>query len=227
VPHAAREGLDNLAVGPDGRLFALWLDDRTGPKQLYFAESADHGVTWSKNQLLYRSPSTTICECCHPSALFNAAGDVAVMWRNHVEGHRDLWFASRSAGAHEFTAGEQLGRGTWELKACPMDGGALFTTADGFGTVWQRAGKIYFARPGSTEREVAEGTQPVAIVTAHRSTVVWQRGDDLWASSLDNAQAPALVAHQAHFPALIAIPSSERLVLAYERGGDTVVAVMP
>lgn len=221
---SAREGLDNLAVAPDGRLFAVWLDDRAGPKQLYGAESADGGATWGANQLIYRRPEGTICECCHPSVQFNAAGELAVMWRNSIEGNRDLWFAKRAGPDGGFTSHTKLGNESWALKGCPMDGGALFAVGENFGTVWQRAGEVFFARPGAAERKLAAGTQPVALATARRSVAVWQQGKDLWSSSLEEGSTPALVAKGAQFPAVVALPGTDRVLVAYERGADAVVA---
>jgi hypothetical protein len=70
VPSAAREGLNTLAADGRGRLFAAWLDLRKQGTRLYGAYSADSGVTWSANVLVYESPDGTICQCCHLSAVF-------------------------------------------------------------------------------------------------------------------------------------------------------------
>ena len=119
VPRSAREGLNALAVAPDGRLFTTWLDLRDLPgarTQLFASESADGGATWSANHLVYRAPAGhTVCECCHPSAHFNARGDLAVMWRNGVDDARDMWSTTRPAGSRDFTPAAKLGTGTWLL----------------------------------------------------------------------------------------------------------------
>ena len=72
VAKAPREGLHAMVAMPDGRLFATWLDLRNlvpgkPGTELYGAYSNDGGVTWSKNVVVYRSPSGSICTCCHPS----------------------------------------------------------------------------------------------------------------------------------------------------------------
>lgn len=225
VRGCAREGLNGLSVGPDGRLFAVWLDHRGERTQLYSAESADHGVTWSGNKLVYRAPAgDTVCECCHPSALFNARGDLAVMWRNAIGGNRDMWFAVRPAGAAEFGAAAKLGEGSWQLKACPMDGGFIFADGEGFATVWQRNGSVFSASPGQPERKLAAGMQPIAVAAGARRLAIWQQGADLWSSSLDASATPASFATNARFPAAVVIPNSERIVVAYERGNNSVVA---
>ncbi len=47
----------------------FWLDLREKGTVLYASKSMDHGETWSKNILVYRSPDGSICECCHPSII--------------------------------------------------------------------------------------------------------------------------------------------------------------
>ncbi len=224
---SAREGLNGLAVAPDGRVFATWLDLRGERTQLFGAESTDGGQTWSANRLIYRAPAgQTICECCHPSAAFNARGDLHVMWRNALDGARDMWSAERSAGAEEFGPARKLGEGTWMLKACPMDGGMLFSTPDGFGTLWQRAGRVIHVRPGGTERDLGPGTQPVATAAGNRTIAIWQNGKGLWTRSLETEGADKLLAAEGRFPSLISGPASSHPIVAYERGDGIVIELL-
>lgn len=221
---SAREGLNGIAVAPDGRVFALWLDLRGERTQLFGAESTDGGQTWSANRLIYRAPAgQTICECCHPSAAFNARGDLHVMWRNAVDGARDMWSAERSAGAEEFGPARKLGEGTWMLKACPMDGGALFPATDGFGTIWQRAGRVIHTRPGGGERDLGPGTQPVATTAGGRTIAIWQKGKGLWSARLETEDAGAALADEGRFPCLLSLPESSAVLAAYERGDGIVI----
>src|SRR5271157_251897 len=89
---ASREGLHAMAADAAGNVALAWLDDRTpGGKRLYGAFSRDSGATWSKNVLLYESPSGTICQCCAPSMVSLGRGEFAVMWRNVLDGSRDLF----------------------------------------------------------------------------------------------------------------------------------------
>jgi hypothetical protein len=225
APRSAREGLDGLAVAPDGTVFATWLDLRGERTQLFGAQSTDGGATWSANQLVYRAPGgNTVCECCHPSALFTAHGDLVVMWRNALDGARDMWLAVRPSGSGVFGRATKLGNGTWPLKACPMDGGALFTDAAGVASVWQRDGAVYFAEPGKRERKIAMGKQPVATSTDLGSVAVWEQGADLWTTRLSSSQpAPKLLTRKGRFPAIVSIPGGSHVLVAYERGPDTVV----
>jgi hypothetical protein len=225
VPRSAREGLHALAVAPDGRLFTTWLDLRDIPgarTQLFASESADGGATWSANALVYRAPAGhTVCECCHPSAHFNARGDLAVMWRNGVDGARDMWSTTRLAGTKAFSPATKLGTGTWLLQACPMDGGSVFTSGDTFTTIWQRAGSVFLAQPGSPEIPLGPGTQPVAATLGSATHIFFQRGPDLIATRLSASVAPsppAPHAQQARFPSLLALPDGRAILLAYEQG---------
>lgn len=225
VPRSAREGLHALASAPDGRLFATWLDLRdvaTARTQVFGSESADGGATWSPNRVVYRAPAgQTACECCHPSATFNARGDLAVMWRNGLEGHRDMWLSVRAAGTDTFAAAAKLGTESWRLAACPMDGGAVVPAADGrFFTVWMRAGSIFTCVPGQPEIRLAAGTQPVATPAA----IVWQEGPALRAQALAPGSAPVTIAPQGRFATVLSRPAPAPALVAFERGSTVVVA---
>lgn len=221
---SAREGLGGLAVAPDGRVFAAWLDLRGERTQVFGADSADGGRSWSANRLVYRAPAgQTVCECCHPSVAFQARGGLRVMWRNAIHGARDMWTAERPAGAEEFGPGRKLGDGTWMLKACPMDGGGLFPTADGFGTIWQRAGRVIHVSPGGGERDLGAGTQPVATTAGGRAIAVWQDGSTLRARTLGTPGPVTLLAPEGRFPSLAGGPGSSRALVAYERGDGIVI----
>lgn len=225
VPGSAREGLNGLAAAPDGRLFTTWLDLRDVPgarTQLFASESTDGGATWSTNTLVYRAPAgSTVCECCHPSATFNARGDLAVMWRNGLDGARDLWTSTRPSGTRDFTPATKLGEGTWLLQACPMDGGTLFPSGETFASIWQRAGALFLARPGTPEIPLGPGTQPVAATLGPDTHLFFQRGPDLLAARLTASLAPSAPtphAKNARFPALLALPGGRAALLAFEQG---------
>lgn len=124
IPGSAREGLHAMAAGPSGLAVVAWLDLRQGGTRLYAAVSRDHGVTWGHDVLVYASPGGAICECCHPSVAISEAGELALMFRNNVEGNRDM-YVTRSTDGRMFSPAVKLGTNSWQLDACPMDGGAL------------------------------------------------------------------------------------------------------
>lgn len=218
APKSASEGLHDLALAPNGELFVTWLDLRNGAMELWGATSSDGGKTWTKNEQIYRSPDKSICTCCHPSALFDRDGNLAVMWRNAIAGCRDLWMTTRPAGAQAFGPPQKLGQGTWKLDACPMDGGKIIALGGGkFGAVWQRDGAVFYAPLGGQEVRLGAGKQPVAIERNTGPLFFWQQGSDLVTASQINASAPTKFATDARFPSLALLPDGRGAVLAYER----------
>ena len=153
----AKEGL--MALGADGNLaFAVWLDLReTKRNKIYGSRSVDGGKTWSKNQLVYASPDTTVCECCKPSVVVRGE-KVYVMFRNWYQGNRDLYLIQSANGGNNFGPAQKLGMGNWKLNGCPMDGGGLALSRDGtVQTVWKREKNIYTAMLGMPEKLMGQG----------------------------------------------------------------------
>lgn len=230
VPTSAREGLHDLAGAPDGTLFVTWLDLRNGKMELWGASSRDGGHTWAKNEQIYKSPDISICECCHPTALFDAQGNLAVMWRNSLEGTRDMWLTTRAQGAQAFAPARKVGQGTWTLKACPMDGGRIVALGDGkFGAVWQRAGEVFMTWGDTAEVSLGQGKQPVAVKLGSADPlIVWQQGAELVSTRGIRGGEKIKHATDARFPSLIALPDGKGVLLAYERGpakGATTVTI--
>ncbi len=229
VPTSAREGLHDLAGSTDGEAFVTWLDLRNGKTELWGSSSRDGGRTWSPNEQVYKSPDKTICECCHPTTLFDAQGNLAVMWRNAIEGSRDMWLSLRPRGATQFTAARKLGTGTWTLNACPMDGGRIVALGEGkFGAVWQRAGEVFLTGTDGAETLLGKGKQPVAVARDGQTFVFWQQGADLVSARDLRGTAPTKYAGDARFPSLVALPSGQGAVIACEVGpakGPTTVTV--
>jgi hypothetical protein len=214
VPAAAREGLHTLAADGRGNLFAAWLDLRKQGTRLYGASSTDSGATWSANVLVYESPDDTICQCCHPSAAFDANGNVQVMWRNWLGGSRDLYLI-RSTGVNEFGKPEKLGDGTWKLNACPMDGGGLTNDGGRTITAWRRNGEIYLAEPGRSEVLLGEGKDVAVAASRGQVYALWVKGTELelWHSGKVDVVAP-----NAAFPSVTALPSGG-ILAAWEDNG--------
>lgn len=174
-PKDCREGLHAMAVAPDGGVFCTWLDLRSGSTEIFGSYSTDGGSSWGDNQRVYRSPSGTVCECCHPAATYDSNGRLHVMWRNSLKGARDMFLASSEDNGQTFSAANKLGQGVWTLNACPMDGGYLAAYGDGkLTTVWRRRDVIYRTdSPGTTESRVGTGLQPWVTGTRKGVTIVW------------------------------------------------------
>jgi hypothetical protein len=153
-----KEGFLGLAGNDENNLFAIWPDLRDDSHQkIYGARSADGGRTWSQNILVYRSPDSSICECCKPSVIMRN-NNIYVMFRNLLNGNRDLYLVQSGDGGNSFGTAQKLGTGSWHLNGCPMDGGGLAVSDNGVAqTVWRRHNTIYAATPGSIEKEIGEG----------------------------------------------------------------------
>lgn len=172
---SAREGLHNIASDGDF-IYAVWLDDRSGGKELYGASSTDGGATWSPNHRIYHSPDRTICECCHPSVAVRDGGrEIYAMFRNWLGGSRDMYLAKSVDRGETFSAPEKLGEGTWPVNACPMDGGGLVVDSKGPLTVWRRESTVFLARPGTPEVEAGPGKNPALV----GDIVLWSAPDGL------------------------------------------------
>jgi hypothetical protein len=183
VEKAAREGLHGLAAGAKGELAVAWLDDRKGGKEVWAATSTDGGATW-KEGLVYASPDGHVCECCHPSVAFNAKGELAVMWRNWLDGSRDFWFASSKDLGKKWSKAEKLGGGTWRFNQCPMDGGALAGRPEGgFVSIWRRDKEVFVTLGKPAEQLLGPGKQGWIATGPGGVYAVWLDGSDLLALS--------------------------------------------
>ena len=158
VPDIAKEGFVSLAGNGSGKFYAVWLDLRKDNKnKIAGSVSSDAGKTWSVNKIIYRSPDLSVCECCKPSVVMKN-DQVAVMFRNWIDGNRDLYLIQSQDGGNNFGEAEKLGKVSWALKGCPMDGGGLvFDKDDHLQTVWRREEKIFSSTAGAEEKEIGKG----------------------------------------------------------------------
>ncbi len=232
IPRVAREGLHGMAIAPDGKVFCVWLDLRNGRTQIYGASTSDEGRTWTENRRIYESPSGTVCECCHPSVAIDGKGVIHVMWRNVVDGNRDMYLATSMDGGESFQTARKLGLGSWHLNACPMDGGDLAApTNSDVVTVWRRNNQIFAAgdKPLS-ERLLGIGEQPGIAVGANGEFIVWlsRRGGDLNLLK-PGSSSPTTIATNASDPVIVAtVNSPQRVIVAWESGSmpNTAIKVM-
>ena len=218
VPGAAREGLHAMAAGPDGKLFAVWLDLRTQGTQLFGAHSSDGGVTWSKNVSLYSSPAGTICQCCHPTLSIDGQGGIYVMWRNVLDGSRDLHLIKSQDGVH-FDQARKLGAGTWKINACPMDGGGFVVAHGGQVTsAWRRDGEIILDEPGRDEQPLGAG-KDVAIARGKSGLyLAWTKDGAIQVRTPSSAE-PRVIGPAGGFAHLIALEDGVVLA-AWESKGS-------
>lgn len=213
VPAATHEGLHAMAATPDGTLYAVWLDLRVKGTQLYGARSADGGRTWSPNYKVYSSPSGTICTCCHPTLAVDAQGAVHVMWRNAVDGSRDMWIAGASG-----EDAKKVGAGTWKLEACPMDGGGVAFDGRTAVTVWRREGALFLTRGEGPEEPVGLGKDPAIALTPRGTFLAWTTKDGGIAVRTPGAE-PRAVAPEGGYASLAALPDGSVLAAWETKAG--------
>jgi hypothetical protein len=226
VRAAAREGLHGMAAAGD-RVAVAWLDVREPGTRIYAAVSGDGGATWSGDRLVYQSPSGTVCQCCHPSVAVSAKGEITIMFRNSVEGARDLYVTVSRDGGRTFEPAAKLGNGTWKLEACPMDGGGVGIDPRGaVVTAWRRETELFVARPGQPEERLGTGRDPVIAVGADGTwSVAWRGDDGLMIRDAKHAE-PRSLSETGQSPALLALPDGS-LLAAWERGKRVFVAPVP
>lgn len=181
VTKSAREGLHGMAGNESGLVFSVWLDLRNQKTQLWGARSTNEGKSWEPNVKIYQSPDKTICECCHPSVAVAADGKIVVMWRNWLEGNRDMYQARSEDGGKTFGPALKLGTTSWPLKGCPMDGGSLIVSSNQFVSVWRRENRLFASSSESPEIIVSDsGSQPVVARTKTGFDFLWQSNGNLY-----------------------------------------------
>lgn len=173
----AKEGLMALSADANN-VYAVWLDLRGNRRnKIYGAKSVDGGNTWLANKLVYASPDSSVCECCKPSVLVNQ-NNVHVMFRNWLNGNRDLYLVSSANLGESFGNAQKLGNGSWPLNGCPMDGGGITLNEDNsIQTVWRRESNVYAASPGKPETLLGEGTSCSITNIGNNNFYAWSRND--------------------------------------------------
>jgi hypothetical protein len=223
VPGAAREGMHGLAANASGLVVLAWLDLRQKGTRIYAAVSRDHGATWSPDRLVYASPSGSVCECCHPSVAVADDGRIAIMFRNQVDGRRDMYVVESRDGA-AFGPASKQGRGSWQLDACPMDGGAIAAGAGVTDAVWRREATVYAtvtrAASATADAEVAlgPGRDPVVARSDRRVDMAWTGPEGIVVRSTGGAPTPI---GPGGFASIVALPA--HTVVAYEHEGRVTV----
>ncbi|MBX9600735.1 MAG: glycoside hydrolase [Bryobacteraceae bacterium] len=201
------------ALAGDGRntVWAVWLAHRDNRVSIAGSVSPDGGVTWSQERSIYESPDGNVCECCHPSAIVDAGGTLRVMWRNSLAGNRDFYLATSKDG-QQFRV-EKLGAESWQLKACPMDGGGIAMQGAKPVTFWRRKSDLFLASPGEAEQRIAAGRNPKIAAFQGGVALTWQNENGIWVRT--PGAEPRAVSPSGTYPAIAA---GKRLVLAWEEG---------
>lgn len=216
TPGSAKEGLHSMAANGAGKVAVVWLDGRSGKTEIWISTSDNSGKKWAGNTMVYRSPDGTVCECCRPTVAVGEDGRIAVMWRNWLEGSRDMYVSEIAADGVGFTKAKKLGSGTWKLKGCPMDGGSIAFGKDGkIETAWRREKSSFTSKLESTEILVSENAvRPLIFPAANGSRVFYESKGNVLMSDSDSKD-PKVIAKDATFPSAALIPG-KGIILAWE-----------
>lgn len=218
VPGSAREGLHAFAANEEGAVRLAWLDLRGKGTRIYSATST-HGVDWSADELVYASPSGSVCECCHPSIAVGR-GDQwrssAIMFRNNIDGNRDM-YVIRSRGA-SYAAPQKSGAGSWKLDACPMDGGAVVLYGANTVAVWRRESDVFMAVAQRQEQRIGPGRDPVIDRSGDHQDIAWSSPAGVM---LMRNLGPHTTLGDGRFPAVVSL--AQRTVVAWESQGHVKV----
>jgi hypothetical protein len=220
VPGSAREGLHAFAANDQGFVTAAWLDLREKGTRIYSAVSRTHGATWSADQLVYASPSGSVCECCHPSIAVGRGSSGrgrTVMFRNNLSGNRDMYIV-RSIDGVSYQAPQKSGTGSWKLDACPMDGGAVALDGNDVISVWRRENDVYLAVSGQAEKRLGAGRDPVIDQSGDHRDIAWSSPQGI---TLQRADGSPTTLGEGRFPAIASL--EKRTVVAWESQGTVKV----
>ncbi len=162
--------------------------ERVATKGKIYISSSDDGKTWSKSKMIYKSPDGSVCECCKPTITSDTEGNVIVMFRNNINGSRDLHFTKSMDHGETFSQVEKLGTGTWKINGCPMDGGGMTVDQSGLlKTIWQRAGEVFVSSSSTTEQKIGTGRSPSIATRNDQSYMVFSKGEDIMSFNSSNS----------------------------------------
>ncbi len=180
-PKAAAEGLFSLAAGVSDTVWAVWLDVRQKTAKIEISRSVDGAAAWMANRVFYAAPKGGVCECCQPQIAADDASGVAVMWRNHIGEARDLWLSTSNNDGMSFNAPAKLGSGTWNLNACPMDGGGVEIAGTEVHTIWRRENTLFTTAPSATkETSIGIGKNGTILIAGKQVYRAWQSNDRIF-----------------------------------------------
>lgn len=182
---SAVEGLMALTADKEDNFYAAWLDIREGGKNnMYFSSVHAKSVKWNVNSLVYKSPDGHICECCKPNITVSN-NKLAIGFRNWIMGSRDIYYTVSNNKGKSFSVPAKSGAGTWQLNACPMDGGGLSLSGSGkVSAAWRRNGEVYYWTENQAEKKLATGRDVSMAQNGNVVYVAWQNNKKVIVANL-------------------------------------------
>lgn len=220
----ALEALSAILTYGENSVFTVWLDLRLGKvNNLYGSFSKDGGLTWSKNQLVYQGKQDGICDCCKPSLAMDKNGRIYVMFRNKMNGARNMYVIYSDDGGKHFSEAKKQGLGDYMINGCPMDGGDLSVdTKRKVTTIWRRDKDVYFSTPEKAETKLGGGRTPVLVQTITGTAMAWEQDGEIQFRDPDGSKTHSLGRGQ--YPKMAQIPGPKpATICAFERDGSVIV----
>jgi hypothetical protein len=151
----ASQSFYTLAVGPDGAVYAAWLDGRdrgqgkSGSSALYIAKSTNRGQSFEKSVRV----ALNVCPCCRPSIAFTDAKTMHIGWRGVIEDDiRDIFVGTSTDGGATFGVPTRVAEDNWRISGCPHSGPSLATMGGKLFAAWRTVtgdrGRVYIASSG-------------------------------------------------------------------------------
>jgi hypothetical protein len=151
----------SLAADDKGNVTACWLSGK-----LYANVSHDDGKTFANAAEI--NAEYDPCNCCTTSAVYDAGGKLAVLYREETNNERDMYLVlwDQDKGKASRTRVSQT---LWKINGCPMTYYAVGRDQRGFVAVWPTKGQIYFARLDNAGNLLAPGETKTPGSTAMRT----------------------------------------------------------
>ena len=95
-----------LAVGSDGTIHIAWGDERFGNSDIFYARSADGGVSWSPNVRV--NDDATVADQDFPTIAVDEHDHVHVAWEDSRNGDYDIYYAHSVDGGVSFSVNRRV-----------------------------------------------------------------------------------------------------------------------
>lgn len=130
-------------------------------------------------------------------------------------------YLSGSRDGVNFSKPEKLGTGSWQLNACPMDGGSIVVSQNRVVTAWRREHEIFLAKPGDKEVGIGEGVDVSIAAAPNGVYAVWSTPTGVRSLAPGKKESVA-ISQKGAFPNVVAL-SDRRVLAAWEDDGKVVI----
>ena len=171
---------------------------------------------------MYGSPSGTVCQCCHPSVAVDRAGAIVVMFRNALDGSRDMYRARSVNGGKSFEEAQKVGQANLEAGRLPHGRRQRDRGREGPSRHDLAPGRDHhITREGDAEKSLGLGRNPTAVATKAGVYSAWTEGTAVRVKARE-AEQPETLDEDGAFPAVAAARDGSAVV-AWESKGSIVI----